>query len=204
MSKRPIVVKLGGTNGSGKSTVAFGLLSYPHEEFHDDLAPGKRPAGYVIHHPKARIRLLGPYATQCGGVDALRGGIATWFPLMEKYRLNAEDDILVFEGILSGQTFGRCGELSETEKEHWIYAFMDTPLEVAGARVLARRAAKGNDKPFDPATSSMATAFKACARTETVAREKGFSVLRLRHERTGKQLANDLVTAALKAAEKRI
>jgi hypothetical protein len=45
-----------------------------------------------------------------------------------------------------------------------VFAFLDTPWEVCLQRVLARRAAAGNDKPFDP-EKTMRYAYKQCHRS---------------------------------------
>lgn len=196
--RQPVVVKLGGCNGSGKSTLAFALLDFPHEPFYDDLVPKGKVAGYIVHHPKAKIRVLGRYESACGGIDSV-GNVDIWAPLAKKYSTDSTVDIVFLEGLMSGKVYGQLGAWSEqpNQKGRWLYAFMDTPFEVCVERVLKRRQAKGNDAPFDPGRTMRST-FKGVQGAARKAAEGGHKVVHFDHRSTPKAL----VTALIKFAEK--
>lgn len=197
--RQPVVVKLGGCNGSGKSTLAFALLDFPHTPFYDDIVPGGKVAGYIIEHPKARIRLLGRYETACGGIDAL-GNVDIWAALAKKYSADYTVDIVFLEGLMSGKVYGQLGAWSERPEQRgrWVYCFMDTPFEVCVERVLARRRAKGNLAPFDP-ERTMRSTFRGVEGAERLARAAGHTVFRLDHRRSTTVMINVILQLAKKA-----
>jgi adenylate kinase family enzyme len=77
--------------------------------------------------------------------------IATQEQTCRVVKLEATRGIVVFEGLLISGLYSRYVQLAaEIPTHHFIFAFLDTPLATCIERVLARRAAKGNTKPFDP------------------------------------------------------
>lgn len=199
--RQPVVVKLGGCNGSGKSTLAFALLNFPHEPFYDDLVPKGKIAGYIVHHPKARIRVLGRYESACGGIDSV-GNVDIWAPLAKKYSTDTTVDIVFLEGLMSGKVYGQLGAWSEQpgQKGRWLYAFMDTPFEVCVERVLKRRQAKGNDAPFDP-DRTMRSTFRGVQGAARLARAAGHQVLQLNGLKPASTTLSTLLGVALKARQ---
>jgi hypothetical protein len=109
------------------------------------------------------------------------------------------DRIVLYEGLITGKTYGAMGELSE-KKGDWIYAFMDTPFDVCVERVLARRAARGNTEPFDP-ERTMRPTFRSC---EALSRKlidgtlPGHDVYHVNHKQQPATAAKNLVSYALK------
>ena len=144
--KAPIIMKLAGTNGSGKSTVVHTLLQQYKWEALSTTAKGD-PDDYLIKIPgKRRLVVLGRYTTQCGGCD----GIQPYAEIVRRvWQYAATDHHIFMEGLLiSG--YGSLGKaFDQMPERRIIYAAMDTPLEECVRRVLARRKAKGNDKPFN-------------------------------------------------------
>lgn len=149
-----MIVKIHGTNGSGKSTLVREIMRV----YKMRPEPGERPRQYStlllpgqpLEKRWETVRILGPYRTACGGMDALSSpdGVA----LVSQYT-KVRESVVFFEGVLFSTTYGALGALSERSLVKWVYVFLDTPAEVCTARVLERRAAKGNDKPFDPERS---------------------------------------------------
>lgn len=145
------VIKLGGTNGSGKTTVATALLEVA-KGLPDKWAGNKKnPNFYRGEYRGLEVLVLGSYASACGGMDTIsdkheRLAFVEWACQPGR--------IVFFEGLITGKTYGALGELSEqhvyANRGRWLYAFMDTPFEVCVARVLQRRQAAGNHNPFDP------------------------------------------------------
>ena len=199
MSGLPIVVKLGGGNGSGKSSIARALLGTAPVPFYDDLIPGK-VAGYTCEFEGIKIRVLGRYESACGGVDAI-GKIDKWLPLVEKYSTDTTVDVVFFEGILSGQTFGRCGAFSDTQVGRWIYAAIDAPVEVCLERIMQRRQESGNTKPRTPALEkSVKNAHRCAMAVLPIAAAHGHYTLVLDYRKTPEEQAREIIDACKKVA----
>ena len=195
--KKPIIIKLGGGNGSGKSSIARAILGACDVVFYDNLIPGK-VAGYICEFEGLKIRVLGRYESACGGVDAI-GKIDKWLPLVQKYSTDTTVDAVFFEGILSGQTFGRCGEFSNTQVGRWLYAVVDAPVDVCLDRILERRRAKGNMEGRTPSLEkSVANAHRCAGAVPRIAAENGHATVVLDHTKTPKALAKRLVKEALR------
>lgn len=134
-----------GTHGSGKSYLAHSLLKMGNTPITGE-AYGKQDQhlGYFI--PRLQCALLGKYATGCGGCD----GIKTPEEVVRRVKLfSSRYKFVMLEGILVSHTFQRYNDLAN-ELQDYRFLFLDTPLETCISRVVARRKAKGNDKPLDP------------------------------------------------------
>lgn len=119
---------------------------------------GKKVAGYQFTRPDGSlVFVLGRYETACGGLDAMYNypGAAEDVCQAMITCANYPGDV-VCEGVVAMSSYGieRLLWLDETLTifgHHIVFALLDTPEEVCIERVKARRAAKGNVKPFDPA-----------------------------------------------------
>lgn len=160
----PTVIKLGGCNGSGKTSVAKAVMELADCLPFTYKGVKKSPNFYDGQWQGRPVVVLGSYETTCGGMDTIsdkdeRLAFVKW--AVE----NADDNaIIFFEGLMTGKTYGALGEMSEAHRTlgtPWLYAFMDTPFEVCVERVLARRKAAGNDAPFDP-ERTMRSTFDSC------------------------------------------
>lgn len=185
------VVKIGGCNGSGKTSIVRGVLS------HIGCTPGigSKVSGYKFPYDTATVAVLGDYSPEraCGGMDT----ITDKDQRLGLVKSNARDGQIVFyEGLITGKTYGAMGALSDRQKGHWIYAFMDTPFEVCVERVLQRRKAKGNDAPFDP-ERTMRPTFKSCASVAARAAAEGHRVVMIDHRLKPATAAKKLLTLAL-------
>lgn len=186
MSKPFTIVKIGGCNGSGKTSLMRAVMA------HMGVTPV--PSNKYLNrgeYSSAHQEVLGSYANVCGGMDTI-GDKNTRYNMV--LRAAKPDTVVWFEGLITGKTYGAFGELSETPKHkgRWIYVFMDTPFDTCVERVLARRAAKGNDAPFDP-ERTMRPTFKACESVARRAKEAGHMVWMVNHTHSPAVAAKRLV-----------
>ncbi len=189
------VIKLGGCNGSGKTTLARAFLErYKLEPIH---TKGKKVFAYG-GEPVNGLQpvLLGSYATVCGGMDTISDKDVR-LSLIHKYA--KPDKLLMFEGLITGKTYGAIGAYSEESQQMgtWLYAFMDTPFDVCVQRVLQRRQAKGNAAPFDP-ERTMRPTFGSCEGTLRIAGEHGQVTHLVAHRAPVAQELKIMVDAALR------
>lgn len=200
-----IVVKLGGTNGSGKTSVARALLEIIQHKYvnlpngnqsTEDYAGG-RIESYGGELVGLTWVVLGSYKNVCGGMDTISDKEVR----LDMIHRGIEDyDVVFFEGLITGKTYGAIGELSEKPPHKWIYAFMDTPFDVCVDRVMARRAAAGNAAPFAP-ERTMRPTYKSVQATSLRAGKQGHKVLWLPHKQPPKILANLIIDEVI--SEKR-
>lgn len=144
---KPLIVNLRGNNGSGKSTVARLLMksnAQPLRTTEDKIWGYK----FIVKGCKRAWVVIGKYTSECGGCDAL-SGTDEIIALVQKVVALGHNVFL--EGVLMSDYYGKLGEYSAQFGERWVFAYMDTPVEECLRRVQARRKAKGNTKPFDPA-----------------------------------------------------
>ena len=197
------VIKLGGCNGSGKTSVARGILDIGDKAWNREkvvLQSGKTGVVYSNVLEGRRFEVLGKYDTACGGMDTISDKDDRL--TLVKYRAeNNREGIVFFEGLITGKTFGALGALSVEHKAAgipWLYAFMDTPFETCVDRVLTRRAAAGNFAEFDP-ERTMRSTFKSCVRLAEKLQNgelPEFPVMMLPHKRGPKTLASLLLEKA--------
>ena len=167
-----VVIKLGGCNGSGKTSVARALI---------DLIGTRGPAGHNLAKADTYYQGVSPvgiptivlasYAKVCGGMDT----ISDKDDRLALVKTHARPGhIVFFEGLITGKTYGALGQLSEEHRlakpaskaGKWLYAFMDTPFEECVRRTEQRRAAAAAEKgkvaaPLDPERTLRPT-FDSC------------------------------------------
>lgn len=209
-----VIVKLGGCNGSGKSSVVNAILAqavvrrpFLYTPVNQTSVIGRpRIGGYTIDHPAVPPELfsstyiLGKYETACGGMDTISDK-EDRLALLRKY--SRKGNLVIFEGLITGKTYGAMGAMSEQRhhRNRWLYAFMDTPFDVCVKRVLQRRRAKGNDAPFDP-ERTMRSTYKGVQAVAVKAKAQGHEVLWLRHTADPNELAATLLAAAREVGER--
>jgi hypothetical protein len=164
------IVNIRGCNGSGKTTIVRRFLDrLPSQPLGGK--PG-RPAGYTVDASpwgiSVPVYVVGSYENTCGGTD----GINTQEEIAERVvKAHALGHVLV-EGLLMSKSSAG-GHVAPILKEHGaIFAFLDTPWETCLERVLQRRAAAGNEKPFDP-DKTMRSAYEQCHRSAELLGEAG-------------------------------
>jgi hypothetical protein len=143
---QPVIINVRGTHGSGKSTLMRRLMATHAAEPHEVNTRG-RPVAYVMAIPKCGdVFVIGSYENPCGGCDVIQPKSDVW-PLVERFAAMGH---VLFEGVLISTTYGAVGHGSEYYGDQFIFAYLDTPVEVCIDRVRQRRRAKGNLKPFNP------------------------------------------------------
>jgi hypothetical protein len=139
-----VIIKLHGTSGAGKSTIAWTFLkNFPVTMRTNSM--GKVEA-YQVDLPgfKRPLYILGKYTTQCGGCDTLNAD--EQISLLHKY---APEGHVLYEGLLASEYYGRLGEASAQYGDNHVFAFLDTPIEVCIERIKGRRFLAGNTKPLN-------------------------------------------------------
>ena len=144
------IIKLHGTSGSGKTTVARELMKNA-DLVRTILNPASRkPEAYEVRWLyKNPLFILGPYTATCGGLDSL-SDVNDHIRLLHQC---AEYGHVFYEGLLGSEYYGRIGKETEKYGDSHIFAFLDTPIDLCLARVQARRLARGNTKPLNPANT---------------------------------------------------
>jgi shikimate kinase len=175
-----LIYNLRGTHGSGKSTIVQQLLNkHPSTP----LGPGKRPLGYEIR-VEGLLRPLyavGPYATACGGCDAIQPYDTIW-PRVLEY---AKKGHVIFEGALISVSVGSIG-LAMAARKDCVVLYLDTPIEVCLERIQARRAKKGDLRPLDP--KNTISKHISTERTKPKMEALGVLCLTLKYKTAGKKL----------------
>lgn len=156
-----MIINIRGTSGSGKSTLIRHLMN--EAEFVGPIQPttapftGKQVIGYGLEgletFDERDVLVVGRYETACGGCD----GIKTQDEVCERVRRFNRLGHVVFEGLLISHIYSRYKLLHEelaTPTQPYLWLFLDTPLDVCLSRVQQRRAAAGNDKPFNPVNTT--------------------------------------------------
>lgn len=139
------IVNLRGTHGSGKSTVATKIMAkYGAQPV--IAVDGKSLVGYNVQLPTGLLFVVGKYETACGGCDGIQPYDRIW-PRVSMASLVS--DHILFEGALISTTYGSIGKASEIYGEDFVFAFLDTPLDVCVTRVNARRAERGVEPIVD-------------------------------------------------------
>ena len=140
------ILRISGTFGSGKTTAARDFLAYPHEELRG--VDGKTK-GYKIEVPglTAPVFLLGSYHNTCGGCD----GIPTQVEIAERaLKAHPHGHVLMEGALLSGAGLNGAVTKAVEPTGCAVYIFLDTPQNECITRVKIRRAAAGNEEPFNP------------------------------------------------------
>lgn len=175
------IINLRGTNGSGKSTVAFKLIA--EGSIDERLAEYQTPKGaqrFVMGYrvPSLNLIVVGKYETVCGGCD----GIHTQ-DLIKEAVINAAGVAknVLFEGVIVSTLFSGYLELSRKLSaeigQGLTWAYLDTPLEVCLARIYKRNGGK-------PIKEELVEAkIRSIEATARKASEAGEIVKTIRHKR---------------------
>jgi hypothetical protein len=148
-----MIVNLRGTSGAGKSTIVRNLMArYDHREAVHE--PGrKQPIGYICYPPEYNpnkinpLYVVGHYETPCGGGDTIPS-LGEVYTYVWNAAIQGRD--VIYEGLIIQSDIRRCGEL-HAQGQKLLVIGLSTPLEDCVAGVRARREARGDTKPFDPA-----------------------------------------------------
>lgn len=143
------IIKIMGCSGAGKTTAARSVLDMATEaniayknakgkdEAYDTVQKGIGPS----------VILLGNYrGANCGGMDTV-GSAAEAIAMVAKY---APVGHVIHEGLLQSTYYGAMGTDSLQYGDRYIYAMLDTPIELCLERVVQRREANGSTNKFNP------------------------------------------------------
>ena len=134
-----MIVKLHGTSGSGKTTVARGLMALAKPEFGVStiLSTKNKPEAYMFQLPDVDLPVfvLGPYINAIGGLDCVSDS-ADHIRLLHSAAAHGH---VFYEGLLGSEYYGEIGRQSERYGDDHIFAFLDTPVDLCVERVKARR-----------------------------------------------------------------
>ena len=184
-----MIINIRGTHGSGKSTLVAGLLaSHPHVP----LGEGKRPEGYKVTAAglKRPVYVVGPYTTACGGCDAVQPYDLIW-PRVEEY---AKKGHVLFEGALVSSSVGNIGRaMAARRQKDCVVCFLDTPVEECLVRIQRRRAARGDERPLNPANT--VSKHQSVERSRPKMEALGVRCVTLHYKRAAKELAALLAEA---------
>lgn len=143
-----MIINIRGTSGAGKSTLVTKIMELYPQKFANHEPGRKRPVSYLLYAAEGPLRselvVLGHYEIACGGCDTLK----TLDDVYGRVRRYAHNRNVLFEGIMVGEDVTRAVALSKDFPDFAIIE-LSTPIEECLARVRARRAAKGNEKPLN-------------------------------------------------------
>lgn len=137
------LVYVHGTNGSGKSTLARALLAQAGGVTGVSKLTKHKKVTYT--HTKSGVVFAGTYGSACGGVD----GLNPYHGILDVIRDNAAMARNVFAEGLVTPGLETCQRMADLVDDAW-FIYLQTPDEQAVRNVLARRARKGTDKPYNP------------------------------------------------------
>lgn len=185
-TSKKFLFNLRGTNGTGKSTVAHQLIKDTGATPLEYWPMGARRTNkrkvraYAGTFEGVPIAILGSYETVCGGMDTITD-INDARELIVEYGLNDKFPIVFYEGLFISHMLGTVARGIETSglKENLTMAYLDTPLDVAIARVEKRRAERGNKTPFNP--NNVIKDFRAVSLNKAKAENEGWSVITVDH-----------------------
>lgn len=182
------IVNIRGTSGSGKSTVARAFLdNYPRQELKD--ADGKIK-GYRVDLTSEGLNnplfILGRYTTACGGLDTINTQQEAADLAVKAWSSGGH---VLMEGLLTSAA-GPKGAVPITLKPTGsaIYAVLDTPLDTCLERVMKRREARGDTRPFNPTNTE--AKYSQVFSAATLLHNDGDKVITLDHQNAFKQVLN--------------
>lgn len=165
-----LIINLRGTNGSGKSTAARGMLRHSPPLHEDIQRQGWNVTVMGVNClTDGRTLLIGNYPEgKTGGCDRVKT-----FELMRGAIRRASDSypIIIFEGITVSTVFGSWADFCQQEPFWWVY--LNTPLHVCIERVKLRNGGADFNEEM------VADKYRAISATRLKAIDAGFQVVDL-------------------------
>ncbi len=137
-----------GCSGAGKTTAARSVLDMG-EVFLTFTNNKKKDEAYFSYQKGVAgdVILLGDYrGANCGGMDTVDSA-AEAIRLVGHY---APRGHVIHEGLLQSTYYGKMGTDSLQYGGRYIYAILDTPIELCLERVVHRREVNGSTNKFNP------------------------------------------------------
>lgn len=174
-----MIINIRGTNASGKSSVVKSLIE---AKGGSPLYAGKKVIGYQL---QGQTMVVGRYETACGGVDASfskKGDTERVEQIIRDWA--GEGFHVVFESILISTVYSRWLKLSQDFAGEYVWAFMDTPLDLCFDRVYERNGGKPIKRDL------LESKYNTCRKHVKKAAEDGQRVVMLDHRDPLPQLLN--------------
>lgn len=142
------IIKIHGCSGAGKTTAVRSLLEMAESAVKLYDGSDQKVEAYQLKlvGVVAPVFVLGSYENNCGGMDTVESA-AEAISLVHHYESQGH---VIHEGLLQSTYYGAMGKDSQRYGGRYIYAFLDTPLDVCLARVVARREKNGSKNKFNP------------------------------------------------------
>lgn len=144
----PRLIYVHGANGSGKTTLAHVLMTCAGRPVR--LVSPPTPQTAPSTHTKDGLVLVGPYRSATGGADSVQP--YAFVPHTISHYIRKGKNVFV-EGLMTPGV-DTCRWIYEDAKKHGAkvtFIWLDVNISTCTAHVLARRARKGNEKPYDNA-----------------------------------------------------
>lgn len=169
------IIKIHGCSGAGKTTAVRLLLN--DAVFRTVLmTPKDKIEAYLLECVVGNVVVLGSYQNNCGGMDTVSKA-SDAMDMVKKYQRVGH---VVHEGLLQSTYYGAMGKDSVQYGDNYVYAFLDTPLELCLERVVARRAANESKNKFDPQLTT--DKHRTIERLKAKLPAMGHRVVTLRHD----------------------
>ena len=178
-----MVVNVRGTSGSGKTYA----VRYVMDQLHARPVRGNKSKKPLYYELDGGVYVIGSYENVCGGCDT----ISDMDTVMARVEGCASKGSVIFEGLLVTGSYGRWLEVSKRVGGDFVWAFLDTPLDVCIERIMARRQARGDFRPLNPKNTT--SKWNSTVSHMNKARLQGERVVKLNHLSADKQLL-ELVT----------
>ena len=141
-----MIINIRGTSGTGKSYMIKRLFDkYPVVDHIEDYVLGKRDilksttkkkiVGYTLNNG---VHVVGRYETKCGGCDTIKTQDQVMNLVVKANEIHKH---VIFEGLLTCNSYGRWKELAETTP--FFFLFLDTDIKTCLEAVVARRIERG-------------------------------------------------------------
>jgi len=174
-----MIINIRGTSGSGKTHTARSFMDYCSP---DIIVYGEedKPVAHCVFWDMMPVYFIGSYANVCGGCD----NIQTQDMICSYVRHFSQFGHVIFEGLLMSHTFSRYAALWKELTDYgipFVFAYMDTPLELCLERIRQRRLAKGNTKPLN--TANTENGFRTTWMTMDKFKAAGIDTIIIKHKK---------------------
>lgn len=141
-----MIINLRGANGSGKSTVAYDLMAGGRSpvDLAEYITRGEKEKRVEGYGTPDGVVCVGKYLTDCGGCDSIRTQDLICDSVLRAAVLPGSEHVL-FEGVIVSTIFSRYLWLDKKFEEmghKFVWAFLDTPVEVCLERIYKRNGGK--------------------------------------------------------------
>jgi hypothetical protein len=173
-----MIINIRGTSGSGKTHTVRKFMEYCGLETR--LYMEDKVIAHMVHFDLMPVYFIGSYVNVCGGCDS----IPTQDMACSLVRHFSQFGHVIFEGLLMSHLYARYAalylELTEFGNP-FIFAYMDTPLDLCIDRVKQRRLEKGNLKEFNP--QNTISHYESTWSTETKFQAVGIATCHINHRK---------------------